>query len=115
MMLSDISLWINMQLEMNSQIPGFEGSDLYKVCVNDVCLAIEMPTTTIIPSASPTITGNFFNFLFSFQRAIFFLSNSRSKNEGRGGRRIFSVFHYGSALIKTNTIQLFFLMQIQNK
>jgi phenylpyruvate tautomerase PptA (4-oxalocrotonate tautomerase family) len=56
-LLADINIWINLQLEMNEEILGFNDGELYRVCVDDSCLDIMMPTTTVIPTAAPSITG----------------------------------------------------------
>ena len=65
--MADISLWINLQLEMNDEILAFNDGELYRVCVDDICLDILMPTTTTIPTAAPSITGKKLIF-FKFQK-----------------------------------------------
>ena len=56
-LVADIALWINLQLEMNDEILAFNDGELYRVCVDETCLDIMMPTTTEIPTAAPSITG----------------------------------------------------------
>ena len=56
-LLADPSTWINLQLEMNDEILAFNDGELYRVCVDETCIDIMMPTTTKIPTAAPSITG----------------------------------------------------------
>ena len=56
-LLADITPWINLQLEMNEEIIAFNDGVLIRVCVDDICIDILMPTTTPIPTVAPSITG----------------------------------------------------------
>ena len=60
-LLADLSIWINLQLELNDEIPAFTDGELYRICIDETCLDIMMPTTTKIPTAAPSITGKKYN------------------------------------------------------
>ena len=51
------NLWVELQLDINSKISSFKNSDLLEVCMDGSCAGVNMPTTTIIPSANPTVSG----------------------------------------------------------
>ena len=55
---ADGILWVDLQLDINSEFSTiFTNSELFEVCFDGICIAITMPTTTIIPSVAPTISG----------------------------------------------------------